>query len=844
MHSAELMEVFIEDFKDNLIAFNESLMLLENGTRSADIINNIFRVAHTLKGNSSSMEFYNIERTMHAMEDVLQNIRAGKQELTDEVLKVLFECHDFLEDCIDVILQESSDASLASESLLNDIKALLPADLVKKSKDSSPAPEEHTCEELNFDEWNVDPDIWDIVAVHCERGRKLYRLEVEFAEDCLMLSVRAWMVFQSIESQAILVWSYPEKPSEEEFKQDDYDFPARGIKALVLIDSEPTQLQRAIQTCAEIVQTRIYHISLQQIHEQQAKYAHIKDVFDSIHRLEISLLDVEKKETDRGALQYIISGLDKLAESAPSNVDKLAAKLSLTLHHILDSGRQVRSEDVENIAYLLHAMLQGAKSSVSEDLEDLEESIQEHLEALEPNYPAPPLKTGELLQKKGLLTEQDVEEILEKQKTDESGLKFGQIAIREKKISAVDMLKTLQEQKTEVQEHPGKKQETAFVRVPVEKVDSLIDMLGELLILNAQLEQQAELQNEDNRMQNFLSRTVKLIKNIQSLSMSLRMVEIKPTLHRLTRIARDTGNELDKKVNVSIEGEGTEIDRSAAEKLFDPLMHLVRNAVSHGIEDAEERIAKGKKTEGQVSIRAYSKRGNVYIEVADDGQGLDVQKILKKARSLNIAEEGHDYTDEEIIKFIFKPGFSTQEDINSISGRGVGMNVVEAEISRMGGRVDIVNDVGHGCTFVLRIPLNLAVVNGTVIKVADGRYIIPTLFIKEFFVAGDTDWIDIQGHKRAVRIRDNIIPILWPEQVFAKSEHEDAGMRRELVVLEMEQRFLAFPVDKILSRQEIVSKPLGNEFSSIGYAAGASILGDGMVSLILDVEAMFRMAGL
>ncbi|MGE5405796.1 MAG: Hpt domain-containing protein, partial [Candidatus Saccharibacteria bacterium] len=622
MHSVELMEVFIEDFKDNLIAFNESLMQLENGSRDTDIINNIFRVAHTLKGNSSSMEFYNIERTMHAMEDVLQNIRAGKQDMTDDVLSVLFDCHDFLEDGIDVIIHESSDSSLESESLLSKIETLIPAELKKKSTEPSLAQDAQKDDALNFDEWDVDPDIWDIVEVHCERGRKLYRLEIDFSEDCLMLSVRAWMAYQSIENQAILVWSYPEKPTEEEFKCDDYEFPAHGIKALVLMDDEPARLQKAIQNCAEISDTRLYHVSMQQIHEQQAKYAGIKDVFDSIHRMEISLLDVEKKETDRGAIQYIIDGLDKMAESAPGNVSNLASKLSVTLHHILKSGRHVQSEDVENIAYLLHAMLQGAKNSVSGDLTETEDSINEHLDALDPDWAAPPMKTGEILQKKGLLTEQDVQEILEKQRIDDSGLKFGQIAIREKKISAVDMLKTLQEQKAETLEHPGKKQETAYVRVPVEKVDSLIDMLGELLILNAQLEQQAELQNEDNRMLNFLSRTVKLIKNIQSLSMSLRMVEIKPTLHRLTRIARDTGNELNKKVNVSIEGETTEVDRSAAEKLFDPLMHLVRNAVSHGVEDAEERIAKGKKSEGQVVIRAYSKRGNVYIEVADDGQGL------------------------------------------------------------------------------------------------------------------------------------------------------------------------------------------------------------------------------
>ncbi|MGE5381253.1 MAG: chemotaxis protein CheW, partial [Methylocystaceae bacterium] len=205
-------------------------------------------------------------------------------------------------------------------------------------------------------------------------------------------------------------------------------------------------------------------------------------------------------------------------------------------------------------------------------------------------------------------------------------------------------------------------------------------------------------------------------------------------------------------------------------------------------------------------------------------------------------EERRDYIEDEIMRFIYEPGFSTQEINNNISGRGVGLNVVQEEIRRMGGKVEILNHPGAGCIFTLRIPMNLAVVNGTIVDLPFGRYILPTLFIKEFFVAEADNWVTIQGRREAIRVRDLVIPILWAEKLFGSEDYPDQAQKMQVVILEMDQKLLAFPVSKIVSRQEIVSKPLIRELSNLGYASGLSILGDGTVSLILDVETMFRLA--
>lgn len=384
----------------------------------------------------------------------------------------------------------------------------------------------------------------------------------------------------------------------------------------------------------------------------------------------------------------------------------------------------------------------------------------------------------------------------------------------------------------------------SFIRIPEQKVDSLVDMLGELLIIQSLHRQEInDMISESDKIGNKLSNTIlrmeRITKDVQTISMSLRMVSLKQTFQKLLRIGRDTAIELNKNINFTLSGENTEIDRSVVEKIQDPLMHLLRNAVSHGIEPENDRIAKGKPAQGQVGINAYNKRGFAFIEVSDDGKGMVIEKIYKKAKEKNLIDLNKAYTDEEIIRFIFLPGFSTEENINNVSGRGVGMNVVETEIQKIGGRMEIINRPESGCTIVLKIPINLATINGTVVDIFNERYILPTLHIKQLLKPEASQWISIKGKTDMIKIRDEVIQVVHVENVLGIKDSKADYREGMIIVVELEHKVRALPVKAVIGKQEIVVKPLGPDFRSLDFASGATILGDGRVALILDIEALF-----
>ncbi len=447
-------------------------------------------------------------------------------------------------------------------------------------------------------------------------------------------------------------------------------------------------------------------------------------------------------------------------------------------------------------------------------------------------------KIGEIMVGQGL-DPKAVEELLIKQE-DHPELKLGQLAVKEKKAEAADVLQSLriQEKAANLLNSSG-----GYTRVSALKIDNLVDLIGELVIIQSQIEQDAvkRFGTNDTLVTNLL-RMEKISKDVQSISMSLRMVSLKSTFQKINRIGRDTIAELGKNVNIEITGEETEIDRGVAERILDPLVHLVKNSISHGIEDEAERPAKGKSIEGLVKISAYSKRGNVYIEISDDGQGLDTEQIYQKAIEKKMLDPEKIYTSDEIINVVFLPGFSTAEKITDISGRGVGLDVVKTEVAKIGGKVEVNNRPGQGCAFTLKIPINLAVINGTIIDILGVRYIIPTLYIKQILKPEEGQWVNISGNKVMIRIKDEIIPLIpWTKLlggIQAAIEYEKTA---ELVVLvEVEQKLKALPVRNVVDRREIVIKPLGSEFSELDYVSGASILGDGTVALILDIENLYK----
>jgi len=446
-------------------------------------------------------------------------------------------------------------------------------------------------------------------------------------------------------------------------------------------------------------------------------------------------------------------------------------------------------------------------------------------------------KIGELLVQAGCINPEDVDEIIKKQKESYPDLKFGQIAVNEEKVNAADILNALN-----AQGNVRRDINQAYIRIPANKVDNMVDLMGELLITQSLHKQEiTDTINGESRLLSSIIRMERIAKDLQSITMSLRMVSLKQTFQKIYRIGRDTAEELGKNIIITTSGEETEIDRNVVDKIHDPLMHLIRNAISHGIEEESIRLQASKPAAGNIAIVAYNQRGNVCIEVSDDGKGLSLEKIFKKASEKGLIDPSRKYADDEILKLIYLPGFSTEENVNNVSGRGVGMNVVMSEISRLGGRIDIDNSPGSGCTFILKIPVNLATINGTIIDIYGSRYIIPTLNIKQILKPEQDQWISFKGKRSMALVRNEVLSIIPMGSILGKKTDDEDCEMNLIMVVEHEKKLMVLPVRSIQGKQEIVVKSIGSDFRHLNFISGATILGDGRVSLILDIDTLFKM---
>jgi len=873
----EVLNYYLEDLKDQTIALNESLIKLESQEIDKELMDSLFRVAHTIKGNSATMEFMNIQKVMHRLEDVLQNLRSGKLEYSKQVLDLLYAGHDFLEDCAAILPDEESDGSIVIEPMLEKIRqfespaeapvpaaALSPKEAkAKEKKEPAKKASGNKKARMRFESLGIsiiDKETLEIMGSNLQRGAEAYRLIIRIDPECPMKSVRQWIIYDKIDGAAVHIASQPPRPEEDAYKESAGQFEEDQIMVFLLIEGAIEELLTTLRNEMDILEVTSEKVEMDDISyalsciaKDPAEEGAKASLLALLEEADYEMLSVICPSHEDAGVQAVAAVFGQLANveypEGFSTMQQICRKLWDIFNTAQQNHRELPGNFIHEAGRISGLLTEWLKTGRPLEANAIS-SIHTHFDCWDQEISTPQMKIGEALAQKGLLNEEHIETIVALQKSTYQDLKFGQIAVKENIISASQVRETVSELKNQHAEKgpcdrkSEAKTDDSFIRVPVTKVDSLMDMLGELLILNSQIDTDiCDSVNCNPALLNKLSRVSKIIRETQALSMSLRMVEIKPTFHRLTRIVRETAAELDKAVSVTIEGDDTEIDRSASEKIFDPLMHLVRNAVSHGIEVKEERAKTGKDPEGRVFIRAYNKKGSVYIDVADDGRGMDSKKILQKARDLKLAEETKEYSEEEILDMIFLPGFSTQEEVNTISGRGVGMNVVKSELKKLGGKVIIDNRPGEGCTFTIRLPMNLAVVNGTIVQLMGLRYIVPTLFIKEFFIADQDSWIAMQGNKRAIKVRDKIVPLTWGHKILEIPE-EEAGSSREVVIMEVEQRLLAIPVDRIIGRQELISKPLSGEFSAAKYFTSAAILGDGEVALILDVEAIFKNEGI
>lgn len=381
-----------------------------------------------------------------------------------------------------------------------------------------------------------------------------------------------------------------------------------------------------------------------------------------------------------------------------------------------------------------------------------------------------------------------------------------------------------------------------FVRVSTAKLDYLVDMVGELVVAQALLENVLDARSLHNpKLLRALSQLSRITSEVQRTAMSMRMVPVGVLFRRMARLVRDLGRQEGKKVELVTAGDDTELDRNIVEALTDPLLHMIRNAVGHGIEPPQERLAAGKPETGQIRLAASHQAGFIQIELSDDGRGLQKQKILEKARSLGLVSTEAELSETEIYNLIFRPGFSTAARVSDVSGRGVGMDVVQRNISRLRGRVEVFSTEGKGTTFLLKLPLTLAIIEGLIVKVGDQRYIVPIYTVREMFRPTASMLSSIHGKAELVLVRGRLLPLVRLYEVFGIVPRTTDPTQALVLVAESLGKPFCLMVDELIGKQEVVIKSLGPALGQLPGFSGGAILGDGKVGLILDVENLYRL---
>jgi two-component system chemotaxis sensor kinase CheA len=393
-------------------------------------------------------------------------------------------------------------------------------------------------------------------------------------------------------------------------------------------------------------------------------------------------------------------------------------------------------------------------------------------------------------------------------------------------------------------------QETQSIRVATDKVDRLVDLVGELVITQSMVAQIVHRLAQDSgtvaeslpALMEAVGQMDRHARDLEERVMAVRMLPIRTVFGRFSRVVRDLAQSQGKRVGFETHGDETELDKTVIERIGDPLMHLVRNAVDHGIEPPAERRAQGKPEAGRLTLSAYQQGGNIYIEIQDDGRGLDRQRILRKATEVGLITADETLTDEQVFALIFQPGFSTAEQVTEVSGRGVGMDVVKRNVEALGGGISIQSVPQQGTTFRIKLPLTLAILEGQSLRVGEQVYILPLATITESVRPSAETLKTVFGSREAFIMRGEVLPFVRLHRLFRVARAEEDPTRGLTVVVEHDSRRVALLVDELLGQQQFVIKSLDSNFQRVDGVAGATILGDGRVALILDVPGLVALS--
>jgi two-component system chemotaxis sensor kinase CheA len=680
MEMSQYLEVFIEESREHIQSCNENLLKLENDPDNLELVNEIFRSAHTLKGMSATMGFEDMANLTHQMENVLDGVRNGKYKFSSELLDIIFMAIDHLENMVNSIAAGGDGKEDVSDAI-NKLKMIESGKIVNETDTSQPA----VISDTDISKTNLNYDQFEITVLEQakEQNYKIYEVSVFIRPDCLLKAARVYMVFDVLEKIGDIIKSEPnvEQLEEEQFEN-------------------------------EFVVTIVTHDSVEDIEKKIMKVSEIEKV--TVAPLEISDL---KKVNNEG--------------SSDKNVQK----------------------------------------NVSQN------------------------------------------------------------AVEQKKKEAPSANDTTDKKIT---------LSNKTIRVNIERLDALMNLFEELVIDRGRLDQIAKELNHQE-----LSETVekmsRVTNDLQSVVLTMRMVPVEAVFNRFPKMVRSLSRDLGKKIHLQIIGQETELDRTVIDEIGDPLVHLLRNSVDHGIEMPEERLRKGKPEEGTIQLKAYHSGNHVFIEITDDGAGINREKVARKAveKGIITEEQMNQLTDKEIFNLILTSGFSTADTVSDISGRGVGLDVVKNTIESLGGTISVHSEDNVGTTFLIQLPLTLSIISVMLVEVQNEKYAIPLTSIIETAIFKKSE-IYYAHEQPVIDFRGKVVPILSLQEIFQIPKVIEGNDYISTVIIRKGDKLAGLVVDSFIGQEEIVLKSLGNYLTNVFAISGATILGDGQVALIIDCNALIK----
>jgi len=625
----------------------------------------------------------------------------------------------------------------------------------------------------------------------------------------------------------------PPKPKAAPLKQD-----AEGFFVDPAAKAKPTvKFKREID-----ISTLDASLLTEFIEEAQEHFANADS---ALLRLEATPADVDiinelfrVFHTIKGVAGFLsLDAIQALAHATESLMDKAREKVFVLNSAAIDLIFSTVDTLKKEVEALTLALENSTMYVVQEIMDQIIASVNAMHDSLLNNKPMP--KLGEILVSDGKVSPTEVESVLREQER-RPGTKMGEILVERGVVTPTDVSQALEKQGTPTAKGAVVVKES--VKVDTDKLDKLVDMIGELVITESMVTGELESTDFQSTSLGANARQLKKItRQLQEIGLSMRMMSLKATFNKMARLVRDLAKKAEKDIAFVSEGEDTELDKSVIEHIADPLVHMIRNSADHGLEHPDERAAVGKPRTGTITLRAYQKGGSICIEIQDDGRGLNRDAILKKGIEKGLVEPDAQISDAEIHALIFAPGFSTAAQVTDISGRGVGMDVVKKNVEALRGRIEINTKVGEGTTFIIHLPLTLAIMDGMVVVAGDERYILPTFSVVENFKPAMKDLTDVMGTQKMVMCHGQLLPLYSLAEVMGKKNTisleegivmvvEDAGKRTGLLV------------DRIIGQQQTVIKKLGDGVGKIDGVSGGAIMPDGKVSLIIDIAETIKLA--